>query len=64
MADPRWTSESAQAIATGLRQRMGDDVGSTVRVVEHIAPEASGKHRYVVSHVPLGGELERAASTI
>jgi phenylacetate-CoA ligase len=64
VADPRWTSESAQAIATGLRQRMGDDVRVTVRVVEHIAPEASGKHRYVVSHVPLGGELERAASAI
>jgi hypothetical protein len=33
-----------------------------VRVVESIPPEASGKHRYVVSYVPLGGELGRAAT--
>lgn len=60
VTDPRWTSGCAPAIAAGLRQRLGDDVRVTVRVVAQIAPEASGKHRYVVSHVPLGGELVRA----
>ena len=45
--------ERAHAIDAGLRQRLGDDVRVTVRVVDAIAPEASGKHRYVVSHVPL-----------
>ncbi len=63
VADPRWTPASAHAIELGLRQRLGDDVRVTVRVVDQIAPEASGKHRYVVSHVPLGGELSRATST-
>ena len=32
------------------------------RVVEAIAPEASGKHRYVVSHVPLAGALKQAVA--
>jgi hypothetical protein len=33
--------------------RLGDSLRVELRVVDHIAPEASGKHRYVVSHVPL-----------
>jgi len=57
---PRWQAESAQAIDAGLRQRLGDDVRVTVRLVDQIAPEASGKHRYVVSRVALGGDLARA----
>jgi phenylacetate-CoA ligase len=57
---PRWNAERARSIGAGLRQRLGEDVRVTVRVVDHIAPEASGKHRYVVSHVPLGGDLGRA----
>jgi phenylacetate-CoA ligase len=60
--DARWTPAGALAIEAGLRQRLGADVRVTVRVVEAIAPEASGKHRYVVSHVPLAGELKRATS--
>lgn len=62
VAESRWSPASALAIDAGLHQRLGDDVRVTVRVVEHITPEASGKHRYVVSHVPLAGELMRAAS--
>ncbi len=58
----RWKPESALSIGAGLRQRLGDDVRVTVRVVEQIAPEVSGKHRYVVSHVPLGRELARATT--
>ncbi len=60
---PRWQAESAQAIDAGLRQRLGDDVRVTVRLVDRIAPEASGKHRYVVSRVALGGDLARATAT-
>jgi phenylacetate-CoA ligase len=63
VAGPGWTAAAADAIETGLQQRLGDDVRVAVRVVEQIAPEASGKHRYVVSHVPLGGELARATAT-
>lgn len=62
VAGSRWTPDGADAIDAGLRHRLGEDVRVTVRVVEQIAPEASGKHRYVVSHVPLGGELSRANS--
>ena len=62
VADSRWTPSCADAIDAGLRQRLGHDVRVSVRLVEQIAPEASGKHRYVVSHVPLGGELMRATS--
>ena len=59
---PRWVPAAAQAIEAGLQQRLGADVRVSVRVVEQIAPEASGKHRYVVSHVPLLGELARATA--
>lgn len=57
-----WCADRAQTIAAGLRQRMGEEVRVEVRVVDGIAPEASGKHRYVVSHVALPGELLRAAA--
>ncbi|MCI1193133.1 phenylacetate--CoA ligase family protein [Calidifontimicrobium sp. SYSU G02091] len=59
---PGWVAERVPAIEAGLRQRLGDDVRVNVRVVDAIAPEASGKHRYVVSHVPLQGELAQAAA--
>lgn len=58
----RWTSDAPRSIDAGLRQRLGDDVRVEVRVVDHIAPEASGKHRYVVSHVRLGDDLARATA--
>jgi phenylacetate-CoA ligase len=56
----RWSDQAVLSIKAGLRQRLGDTVRVTVRVVDSIPPEASGKHRYVVSHVRLGGELDRA----
>ena len=62
VTDPRWTPDGEAAIETGLQRRLGSDVRVAVRRVEHIAPEASGKHRYVVSHVPLRGQLGVAAS--
>jgi phenylacetate-CoA ligase len=60
---PRWQADSTRAIEGGLRQRLGDGVRVTVRLVDQIAPEASGKHRYVVSRVALGGDLARATAT-
>ena len=63
VGNERWTPAGSAAIEQGLQQRLGASVRVTVRVVEHIAPEASGKHRYVVSYVPLGGELARAVTT-
>jgi len=61
--DARWTPACAIAIEVGLQARMGPDVRVRVVPCEQIAPEASGKHRYVVSHVKLAGELQRATSS-
>lgn len=57
----RWQADMVQAIEAGLKRRLGDDVGIRVRLLDTIPPEASGKHRYVVSHVRLDGGLEHAA---
>lgn len=62
VANPRWRPDMAGTIESGLRKRLGEDVGVRVRILDTIPPEASGKHRYVVSHVRLGGGLELAAS--
>jgi phenylacetate-CoA ligase len=59
---PGWMPERMHAIESGLQQRLGADVRVAVRVVDAIEPEASGKHRYVVSHVPLQGELSQATA--
>jgi phenylacetate-CoA ligase len=56
-----WNDRSILSIRAGLRQRLGESVSVAVKLVDAILPEASGKHRYVVSHVRLGGELDRAA---
>lgn len=48
----RWTEDSAGRIVAGLRQRMGEGVRIDLRLMDAIAAEASGKHRYVVSHIP------------
>lgn len=53
----RWNDESAAAITAGLKARLGSDTRVTIRCVEAIPPEASGKHRYVVSRVPLASPL-------
>ncbi len=60
VANARWNEDSAAGIIAGLKQRLGESVRVTVKRVDSIAPEASGQHRYVVSHVRLGGELDRA----
>jgi phenylacetate-CoA ligase len=61
VANNRWRAEMVQAIDTGLKKRLGQDVHIQVRLLDTIPPEASGKHRYVVSHVRLDGDLENAA---
>ncbi|MBW2661434.1 MAG: phenylacetate--CoA ligase family protein [Deltaproteobacteria bacterium] len=55
--DSRWNTEAKAKITQGIRARMGTDVRVDIRLVEAIPSEASGKHRYVVSHVPLPSEL-------
>jgi phenylacetate-CoA ligase len=59
--DARWSAAAEAAIVAGLRARLGESLRVEVRRVDAIAPEASGKHRYVVSHVKLDAALTRAA---
>jgi phenylacetate-CoA ligase len=46
-----WSTMADAAVKRGFRQRLGDTVDVTVEVVGEIPAEASGKFRYVVSHV-------------
>jgi phenylacetate-CoA ligase len=57
----RWQESGRAAIESGLQQRLGKDVRIIIRLVQAIPPEASGKHRYVVSHVPLPDRLKLAS---
>jgi phenylacetate-CoA ligase len=61
--DARWDAHSEAAIVGGLQARLGDRCRVTVRRVDSIAPETSGKFRYVVSHVALAGGLGAARSS-
>jgi len=61
VSGPGWEPETAQNIVRGIRARLGDGVRVDVREVDAIAPEASGKYRYVVSHVALPGALNMAS---
>jgi len=60
VANNRWKNEAKAAITQGIQARLGDNVQVEIRLVDVIAPEASGKYRYVVSHVPLQGGLDMA----
>jgi phenylacetate-CoA ligase len=43
-----------------LQKRLGGDIRIDLQLVESIPAEASGKHRYVVSRVPLSDGLQVA----
>ena len=58
--DTRWNDAAREAVSQGLRARLGSTVTVELKLLDAIAPEASGKHRYVVSHVPLQGGLAQA----
>jgi phenylacetate-CoA ligase len=49
--DAQYAPEVAAAIVAGFRARLGRQVSVQVETVAAIAPERSGKYRYVVSHV-------------
>ena len=55
-----WQETSRISIERGLQGRLGEDIRIDLRLVEGIPPEASGKHRYVVSEVPLPDSLKVA----
>lgn len=58
----RWSDTSSQAVVEGLRARLGSALRVEIKLQDVISPEASGKYRYVVSHVPLTAELRLAAA--
>ncbi len=61
--DARWhEAERAWRSRPDCANAWATTSASPCALVEAIAPEASGKHRYVVSHVPLSGGLERGRS--
>lgn len=55
-----WQPQGATAIVAGIQARLGEQVRVEVKLVDAIPPERSGKHRYVVSHVPLPESLTLA----
>jgi phenylacetate-CoA ligase len=54
VADSQWTDESRAQLLGGLAARLGSEVRINIRLVDGIPAEASGKHRYVVSHADHG----------
>jgi len=58
--DSHWNETAREAVVQGLRSRLGPALNIDLKLLDAIAPEASGKHRYVVSHVPLNGALAQA----
>lgn len=52
--NPSWQDAAKDTVAGQFRARMGESVRVEIVLCESIPPEASGKHRYVVSHVRLG----------
>lgn len=57
-----WNDSASAALIQGLRARLGDTLAVDLKLLDAIAPEASGKHRYVVSRVPLDGALAQACA--
>ncbi|MCA1926333.1 MAG: phenylacetate--CoA ligase family protein [Thiobacillus sp.] len=58
--DAHWRDAARASIVDALAARLGPACRIDCRVVEEIAPERSGKHRYVVSHVDPGAALQPA----
>jgi phenylacetate-CoA ligase len=57
-----WSEQAGQSVREGLKSRLGQNLEVTLKKMDDIPPEASGKHRYVVSHVKLSDELKQAAA--
>ena len=50
VAGPGFDPASPARVAEGMRRRLGAAVRVDVNLVDAIAPEKSGKYRYIVSH--------------
>ena len=61
----RWSEAARSQVMAGLGRRLGDDVRVSIRLVETIPAEASGKYRYVVSHVvPAGIDVDALGTPV
>lgn len=58
----RFDDAAAAQLVHGLKARLGSGVAIELHRVDSIPPEASGKHRYVVSHVQADASLASAQS--
>lgn len=56
VADVNWRESAQEKIELEFKRRLGESVRVEIHRLECIAPETSGKHRYVVSQVPIPGE--------
>lgn len=54
----KWQDVRKDEIVSQFTDRLGPGIQVDIHMMEAIPPEASGKHRYVVSRVPLPGGLE------
>ena len=54
VVSPDFSAESPQRIVAGIKKRLGAQVTVEVKLVGSIAPEKSGKFRYIVSHFDHG----------
>lgn len=59
--DSKWNENVKHYILEGLRARLGENMRINLTLVDEIHSEASGKYRYVVSHVALDEALRHAA---
>jgi phenylacetate-CoA ligase len=55
---PGWNDRALSQIRNGLMSRLGSPVAVRINIVNDIAPELSGKHRYVISHVRSNADVK------
>jgi phenylacetate-CoA ligase len=58
--DADWNEASGQAVAAGLKARLGRGLKVDLKLANEIPMETSGKFRYVVSHVAIAEYLKQA----
>ncbi len=57
VANAKWDNKAQSIIEAELKKRLGDTIHVQMTPVDKIPAEASGKYRYVVSHVALPDDL-------
>ena len=60
VSNPLWLDSNKDTIVAQFRARLGEGASVEIRMMETIPPEASGKHRYVVSHASLPVDVEKS----